>query len=130
MARVHDLLSRSASSQRVDIATYVTDLCEALRPITENDDRICFTVKAEHGLLVEADTAFSLGIVLAELITNAVKYAFPPPRSGTILAQAQRSGDGRVEVLIRDDGVGMSSLREGSLGYGLIRSLVQQINGE
>src|SRR4051812_1561120 len=67
MARVHDLLSRSASSQRVDIATYVTDLCEALRPITENDDRICFTVKAEHGLLVEADTAFSLGIVLGRV---------------------------------------------------------------
>jgi two-component sensor histidine kinase len=32
-------------------------------------------------------------------------------------------------VLIRDDGIGMTSLREGSLGYGLIRSLVQQIEG-
>jgi PAS domain S-box-containing protein len=95
MARVHDLLSRSASSQRVDIATYVTDLCEALRPITENDDRICFTVKAEHGLLVEADTAFSLGIVLAELITNAVKYAFPhhgQERSSPKRAVASRDG--------------------------------------
>jgi PAS domain S-box-containing protein len=130
MARVHDLLSRSASSQRVDIATYVTDLCEALRPITENDDRICFAVKAEHGLLVEADTAFSLGIVLAELITNAVKYAFPPPRSGTILAQARRRQPGWVELLVQDDGIGMSHLREGSLGYGLVRSLVQQIRGE
>jgi PAS domain S-box-containing protein len=130
MARVHDLLSRSASSQRVDIATYVTDLCEALRPITENDDRICFTVKAEHGLLVEADTALSLGIVLAELITNAVKYAFPPPRSGTILAQARRRQPGWVELLVQDDGIGMSHLREGSLGYGLVRSLVQQIRGE
>src|SRR3954467_3629483 len=37
MARVHDLLSKSESIQRVDLATYVTDLCEALRPITEND---------------------------------------------------------------------------------------------
>jgi PAS domain S-box-containing protein len=130
MARVHDLLSRSASSQRVDIATYVTDLCEALRPITENDARICFTVNAEHGILVEADTAFSLGIVLAELITNAVKYAFPPPRSGTILAQARRRQPGWVELLVQDDGIGMSHLREGSLGYGLVRSLVQQIRGE
>jgi PAS domain S-box-containing protein len=130
MARVHDLLSKSESSQRVDLAQYVTDLCEALRPLTENDGRIRLEQQTEDGILVEADTAFSLGIVLTELITNAVKYAFPAPRSGTILAQAQRCGDGRVEVLIRDDGVGMSSLREGSLGYGLIRSLVQQINGE
>jgi PAS domain S-box-containing protein len=130
MARVHDLLSKSESSQRVDLATYVTDLCEALRPITGNDSRIRLERATEDGILIEADTAFSLGIVLTELITNAVKYAFPPPRSGTILTQARRSEPGRVELLIRDDGVGMSSLREGSLGYGLIRSLVQQISGE
>jgi PAS domain S-box-containing protein len=129
MARVHDLLSKSESSQRVDVSTYVTDLCEALRPITESDDRIRFEARAEQGILVEADTAFSLGIVLTELITNAVKYAFPPPRSGTVLVQAQRKA-GRIELLIGDDGIGMAHVREGSLGYGLIRSLVRQIGGE
>lgn len=129
MARVHDLLSKSESVQRVDLATYVTDLCEALRPITEDDGRVGFEVSAEGGILVEADTAFALGIVLTELITNAVKYAFPPPRSGTIQARAHRGEAGRLEVSIRDDGIGMASFREGSLGYGLVRSLVEQING-
>jgi PAS domain S-box-containing protein len=129
MARVHDLLSKSESDQRVDLATYVTDLCEALRPITEDAGRVSFDVSAEDGILVEADTAFALGIVLTELITNAVKYAFPPPRSGTIFAKAQRGEPGRVEVSIKDDGIGMASFREGSLGYGLVRSLVQQIDG-
>jgi PAS domain S-box-containing protein len=130
MARVHDLLSKSESSQRVDIATYILDLCEALRPITENDERIALEVRAEESILVDADTAFSLGIILTELITNAVKYAFPAPRSGTILAQARRSGAGLVELMIVDDGIGMSHLREGSLGYGLLRSLVLKIRGE
>ena len=37
---------------------------------------------------------------------------------------------GWVEALMRDDGIGMSHLREGSLGYGLVRSLVEQIGGE
>lgn len=129
MARIHDLLSKSESIQRVDLATYVTDLCEALRPITENDGRVGFAVSAQEGILVEADTAFALGIMLTELITNAVKYAFPPPRSGTIFAEARRGAPERLEVSIRDDGVGMASFREGSLGYGLVRSLVQQING-
>src|SRR4051812_38091028 len=40
-----------------------------------------------------------------------------------------RSAPERLEVSIRDDGVGMASFREGSLGYGLVRSLVEQING-
>ncbi len=130
MARVHDLLSKSESLQRVDLATYVADLCRALRSLTEGDARVCLEAKAEEGIIVDADTAFPLGIVLTELITNAVKYAFPVPRSGTILAQVHRRQPELVEVVIRDDGVGMSRLREGSLGYGLVRSLVEQIRGE
>ena len=130
MARVHDLLSKSEKAQQVDVSVYVGDLCEALRPITENDDRIRLEAKMEDAILVDADTAVPLGIVLTELITNAVKYAFPAPRSGTILVQARRSQPGWMELVVRDDGIGMSSLREGSLGYGLVRSLVQQIRGE
>jgi len=130
MARVHDLLSKSESSQRVDVATYVTDLCDALKPITENDDRIRLQAEIEEGILVSPDTAVPLGIVLTELITNAVKYAFPAERSGMILANARRSQPGWVEVVIRDDGIGMSHFREGSLGFGLVQSLVQQIRGE
>jgi PAS domain S-box-containing protein len=130
MARVHDLLSKSEKAQRVDVSVYVADLCEALRPITENDDRISLEAQMEDGMLVDADTAVPLGIVLTELITNAVKYAFPTPRSGTILVQARRSQPGWIELVVQDDGIGMSSLREGSLGYGLVRSLVQQIRGE
>jgi len=129
MARVHDLLSKSEYLQRVDVATYVADLCEALRPITENDDRIHMVVKVEEGVLIEANVAVPLGIVLTELVTNAVKYAFPAPASGTILIQLQRGTPGHAELVIRDNGVGMLHLREGSLGYGLVRSLVQQING-
>jgi PAS domain S-box-containing protein len=130
MARVHDLLSKSEQAQRVDVSVYVADLCGALKPITENDDRIRLEARMDDGMLVDADTAVPLGIVLTELITNAVKYAFPAPRSGMILVQARRSQPGWIELVVRDDGIGMSSLREGSLGYGLVRSLVQQIRGE
>jgi two-component sensor histidine kinase len=84
----------------------------------------------EDGILVDADTAVPLGIVLTELITNAVKYAFPAPRSGTILVQVRRSQPGWIELVVQDEGIGMSSLREGSLSYGLVRSLIQQIRGE
>lgn len=130
MARVHDLLSKSESSQRVNLATYVRDLCEALRPITENDDRVGMETQVEEGILIDAETAVPLGIVLTELVTNAVKYAFPAPASGTILVQLHSSTAGKAELLVRDNGIGMLNVREGSLGYGLVRSLVEQIRGE
>jgi two-component sensor histidine kinase len=108
----------------------VHDLCEALRPITQGNDRICLEAELEDGMLVDADTAVPLGIVLTELVTNAVKYAFPAPRSGTIRAEGRRVAPDRIEVVVRDNGVGVSTIREGSLGYGLVRSLVGQIGGE
>ncbi|WP_324750753.1 histidine kinase dimerization/phosphoacceptor domain -containing protein [Sphingomonas sp. LY54] len=130
MARVHDLLSKSETSQRVDLATYIGDLCEALRPITDHDDCVSMTADVEKGILVHADTAVPLGIVATELITNAVKYAFPHPRCGTIMVQTRRRHTGNIELVIKDDGVGMSEVRDGSLGYGLVRMLVRQISGQ
>ena len=130
MARVHDLLSRSESEQRVNVATYIVDLCEALTSLMEDDGRIRLEARVEDGILVDADTAVPLGMVLTELVTNAVKYAFPAPRVGAITAHARRRECGRVELVIQDDGVGASEFREGALGFGLVRSLVQQIKGE
>lgn len=129
MARVHDLLSRSESDQYIDLATYLAQLCEALSGIAE-EDRIRLRTDAEAGLLLDADTAFPLGIILTELITNALKYAFPGPRAGSITAEARRLASGDVQLVVKDDGVGMAEPREGSLGYGLVRSLVKQIHGE
>jgi PAS domain S-box-containing protein len=130
MSRVHDLLSKSESAQRVNLSTYVHDLCEALQPMAEDDDRIRLQAHMEDGILVDAETAVPLGIVVTELVTNAFKYAYPAPRSGTIRAEGRRAPGGRVEVVIQDDGIGFSTMREGSLGYGLVRALVGQIGGE
>jgi PAS domain S-box-containing protein len=130
MAQLHDLLSRSEHSQRIDVATYIAELCHALRSLTGDGERVALRVRVEEDVLVAADTAFPMGIIVTELVTNAVKYAFPAGRSGIILVQARRSGPGRVELVVRDNGVGMSDFREGSLGYGLIRTLVRQMGGE
>lgn len=130
MSRVHDLLSKSESSQRVDIATYVTNLCDVLKAIVDDNQRVRLEATMQEGILVNADTAVPLGIVLTELITNAVKYAFPPPRSGTVNVKANRRSSGRIDVVIKDDGVGIAHMREGSLGFDLVQTLVRQINGE
>jgi len=130
MSRVHDLLSKSESSQRVNLSNYLEDLCEALRPITEQDDCIDLTVQCDDTILLHADVAIPLGIIATELITNAVKYAFPPPMCGTITVGARRLDDASVEFSVKDDGRGMTAPRDGSLGYGLVGTLVRQMGGE
>lgn len=129
MARVHDLLSKSEKRQLVDMSIYLRDLCEAHRPIAGDEGRIRLETDLEPGILVDPDTAVPLGIVLTELITNALKYAFPGTRSGRLLTELRRKPDEMIEVVICDDGIGMAEAREGSLGYGIIRSLVRQIGG-
>jgi PAS domain S-box-containing protein len=129
MARAHDLLSRSDHVQQVDAGRYVTDLCTALTAMADGDDRIRLDATVEPGIAISADTAIPLGLALTELITNAIKYAFPSGRSGTIAVRLRRDRPGSVALAIRDDGVGMAGPREGSLGFSLIRSLVQQIDG-
>jgi PAS domain S-box-containing protein len=130
LSRVHDLLSKSENAQRVDLGRYVGDLCEAMNPGSGSENRIRLQATAQPGIMIKADTAIPLGIVITELITNSLKYAFPPPRSGTITAQAERIELGRLKLTVADDGAGFSDLREGSLGLGLVRSLVRQIGGE
>lgn len=129
MARLHDLLSRSENAQRVDLATYVAALCEELRSLTGDGSRIRLHAAATDDIPIAPDTAFPLGIVLTELITNAVKYAYPEPSSGVIRVMATRIANA-VQLIVEDDGIGMSTPRNGSLGYGLVRALVRQIKGE
>ncbi len=96
-------------------------------------------VREQDGFFVEAVRLTRMPMIVTDAglpgnpiiyaITNATKYAFPSPRSGTILAQVRRSEPGWVELVVRDDGVGITHLRDGSLGYGLVRSLVEQIGG-
>ena len=129
MARVHDLLSKSETSQRVDLAIYLGDLCGALTPITELDDCISLETDSDGDIFIHADIAIPLGIVATELITNAVKYAFPPPACGRIRVEARRREQGQIELTISDDGIGMQGSREGSLGYGLVETLVRQVGG-
>ncbi len=98
--------------------------------MTERDDSVTLECGVEANILVAADVAIPLGIIATELITNAVKYAFPPPACGTIRAEARRVDPERVELRVLDDGQGMSGSREGSLGFGLVETLVRQIGGE
>jgi two-component sensor histidine kinase len=80
------------------------------------------------------EQAVPLGLILNELLTNALKYAFPAEREGTISVRLERSG-GELCLFVADDGVGLAENGgEGGgapagMGQRLVRSLTQQLGG-
>lgn len=131
MALVHELLYRSKDLSRVDLGEYIQDLTrQLLRSHGVSHVRI------ERKLVripLPIDVAVPCGLILNELVSNALKHAFPQGRAGTISIELQRT-EQFDELIVRDDGVGMPEeigARPGkTLGLSLIRTLANQIDGE
>jgi PAS domain S-box-containing protein len=129
MARVHDLLSVSGDPQQVGLGGYLREICASLA-LTGDDARIRILVEVEAGIIISADRAVALGLIVNELVTNSVKHAFPPPAPGTITVRASRPAPDKVILTLRDDGIGMAPGGKANLGLGIVRSLVRKIGGE
>ncbi len=132
IAQVHRALYRGAHKDAVDFGAYLRDLCAGVKEALIHDERIEVRVEAE-AISLSVDTAIPLGMVVNELVTNAVKYAYPPPDKGLILVRLLGEGDG-FRLSVRDFGRGLPDPVEsplgGGLGMKLVRSLVAQVSGE
>ncbi len=131
IAQVHSALYRGARREDVDLGGYLHELCSGLATSLVSDDRVVIDVEAES-LVAPVDTAVALGMVVTELVTNAAKYAYPPPTAGRIAVRLARR-DGEIVLSVSDTGAGLnadgSGGREG-LGLRLVGSLVEQVHGE
>jgi two-component sensor histidine kinase len=132
IALVHRALYRGGWNDVVDFSVYLQDLCAGMTDALIQDGRIEVIVEAES-IAMPVDTAIPLGMVVNELVTNAVKYAYPPPKAGEISVRFGRAKDG-LRLSVRDRGPGLSANRPGrpggGLGMKLLPSLVAQVNGE
>ena len=77
--------------------------------------------------------AIPCGLIINELVSNALKHAFPHGREGEITIQLQRAGANQIALTVRDNGVGFPEhvdfRKSPSLGLTLVRSLVEQLDG-
>jgi two-component sensor histidine kinase len=90
------------------------------------------TVDAED-VLIGVDQAIPCGLILNELLTNALRHAFPSGRGGTVEVKLRRLGLEAFEMTVSDDGVGLPShvdvTRSSTLGLELVYTLVCQLRG-
>jgi PAS domain S-box-containing protein len=130
IALVHQQLYEAPELSRIPFDTYVRDLAASLyRSYGVSPERIALRVAAD-GLVLSVGTAVPCGLVLNELLSNALKYAFPDGRSGTISIELALEGD-TFRLRVSDDGVGLPDDLERrartSLGMKLIERLAAQL---
>ena len=116
----------------VEVGAYFNGLCKSISASMIRDHRdISLTVNAD-GSAVSADTSVSLGLIVTELVINALKHAFPGTRAGRIVVGYQATGrDWRLSV--RDNGVGMHTQAGGAkpgLGTSIVEALANQLHAE
>lgn len=129
MALVHEELYRSEDLASVDMHEYVRKLCSDLSDALESAVPI---VCKDSALRLPVTQSIPCGLILNELVTNALKYAYPDGGPGEIRVSMSEDR-GTVRLSVEDDGVGMDSkLTETetcSLGLSLVDGLVTQLHG-
>ena len=133
MALVHEKLYQSTNLSRINFADYIRSLSELLfRSSAINPANVVLNLTGKE-VVLSIDTAVPCGLVINELLSNALKHAFPDDRHGTIHVHLDEHGDGWIRASIHDDGIGLPADfdldRTGTLGLKLVQALVQQLDG-
>ncbi len=134
MALVHEKLYQSQDLSEIDLGSYLEEVAHSLVSNMVPDGRIRLDITVEPAAIT-IDHAIPLGLVINEIVTNALKHAFPEGRSGTVSLRLTREHDEKIRLEISDDGRGLPDHVDidgsSSFGLQLVNSLVKiQLRGE
>jgi two-component sensor histidine kinase len=133
IATVQEQLHPTAYGEQIEAGSYLTRLCESLAASMIPDDQpIVLRVDAAAGT-VTSEHAVSMGLIVTELVINALKHAFPAGREGTITVRFESSATS-WRLSVWDNGVGMNTAlteppAKSGLGTSIIEALTRQLNG-
>lgn len=131
MSLVHQNLHENENFKEVNLEAYVKTIADYLKLLYLNEDKeitIQFTV--ESSIQIIMDRAITIGLLINEIVSNSMKYAFKGRAEGLITIDVQKLHNG-YQMSISDNGIGFSNelANSKSLGLYLIENLVKQLQG-
>lgn len=134
IALVHQKLYQSKNLSKVDLKEYITDLSQLLLPSYFRDHQIEIILNLES-IDVLIDTAIPCGLIINELVSNSIKYAFPDYKKGEIRISLKKKENDIIELAISDNGVGLPPNFDyentDTLGLQLFKTIAEdQLQGE
>jgi two-component sensor histidine kinase len=132
MSLVHEKLYQSESLSHIDLSEYLRFLASQLFSYYGRDTYRVKLVVEIGKVAIDINTAIPIGLIVNELVSNALKYAFPGDRGGMLTISGGLVGD-LLTISVKDDGVGMPPgydwKNATSLGLRLVNILAEQIDG-
>ncbi|MCW8803859.1 MAG: PAS domain S-box protein [Ignavibacteriaceae bacterium] len=134
MALIHERLYKSKNLSEIKASEYIKNLVEYLEGTYHSPSReIEITTEIKDHYL-SLDVAISCGLIINELVSNSMKYAFPQNHYGNIKVSLQPDKENNLILTIKDNGIGMplnfKTLNPQSLGLELVKLMVKQLNGK
>jgi len=134
VALIHEKLYRAREMGRISLEEYIPDLVREIFDSQHPDDaRVELRVEVDE-VSLEVDPAIHCGLIINELMTNALKHAFPTGQQGTVGIQMDRREGGMLELVVWNDGKSLpeevNTRQDKSLGLRLVDALVTMLKGK
>ncbi|MDG2369599.1 MAG: histidine kinase dimerization/phosphoacceptor domain -containing protein [Flavobacteriales bacterium] len=134
MSFIHENLYRTKDFNKIDFTEYIENLTKSMIHSYQYSENNISLILDLDNVLLSIDISIPCGLIINELLSNALKYAFPIKKTGTILISVKKQSNKRIQIIVEDNGVGytkgLDSENEGSLGMLLVRTLIEQIDGK
>ena len=133
MATVHETLYESTNVSRIKADEFANRIVSELKEVYAIDHSRIRIETSLDCFILDLEQAIPVGLILNELITNALKHAFPGTRRGVVRVSVSLKEDDSIELCVCDDGIGMENAggdgEARTLGLRLVEALSRQLDG-
>ncbi|SMG52466.1 Two-component sensor histidine kinase, contains HisKA and HATPase domains [Marivirga sericea] len=132
MGIIHQKLYQGTNLGSIEMKDYFLNLSEGILDSFNAEERVKIEFAMDN-LDLDVDTAVPIGLIVNELLTNALKYAFPKNEQGTIHISLAKTANNNLKLKVDDNGVGkVVGIAPKGTGFGsqLVQLLTQQLNGQ